>query len=124
MLYSEVNYCLHQIPGLSQHQNTILKDEYAIEIRVFFLLRLMDNQLKRLNGALFLYTAMAVRILYTQKWKYPTIPPTEEWLEKMLSFVAMAKLIFALKKKVSSLAFPLYTVEQINVMCDLNCTVS
>lgn len=48
-----------------------------------FLLGLMDNQLERSHGTLSLYMTMAMRILYTQKWKYLTKSTIKEWL-KML----------------------------------------
>ena len=60
---------------------------------------LMDQQLEKSYGSLFLYMITAVRVLYAQRWKDSIIPTMEEWMVKLMELAEMAKLTALIREK-------------------------
>ena len=57
-----------------------------------FILGLMDQQLEKQHGTLFLYMITAAKLIYAQRWKDAQIPSMEDWMIKLMELAQMAKL--------------------------------
>ena len=62
-----------------------------------FLLGIVGSEIPKKCKKVYMYAITAARILYAQRWKQEETPSKEEWLQKMMEFAEMAKLMATLR---------------------------